>query len=241
MLVAILLASCSGNTEIKEKSKAPKNFEKQETVCIWDGVPIREEPSKDGKWISKVNLGESLYFLGETAVDSLDEKREFIKVELSDGTIAWARSYGLIINGKVAAVKENVSVYDRPDLLTLSKKEFRVMDILAIEEVKEDWIKVIGNQKKVKGWIKKDVVTENKEDIAVAILASKQLMNNGEIIPEKIEEFLENLPYKNSFFNEYIKSLVVEEEVAAEEVVEETEDVVIEEVQDEQIEETTEE
>ena len=229
-----LLISCSGNTEVKEKTKVSRNFEKQQTVCIWDGVPVREEPSKDGKWLSKISLGESLFFLGETVLDTTDNDREYIKVELSDGEIAWARSYGLVINGSVAAVKEKVPVYERPDLLTLTKKEFKEMDILAIEEVKEDWIKVIGQEKKINGWIKKSVVTENKEDVAVAILASKQLMKNGEIDPEKIEEFLENLPYKNSFFNQYIKSQIIEEEVVVEEPVEEIE---MEEISEEVIEE----
>jgi len=217
LIFAALLISCSGNTEVKEKTKVSRNFEKQQTVCIWDGVPVREEPTKDGKWVSKISLGESLFFLGEESIDSTDNDREYIKVELSDGKIAWARSYGLIINGKIAAVKEGVPVYERPDLLTLTKKEFKEMNILAIEEVKEDWIKVIGQERKIKGWIKKEVVTENKEDVAVAILASKQLMKDGEIVPEKIEEFLENLPYKNSVFNEYIKAQIVEEEVVVEE------------------------
>jgi hypothetical protein len=231
LIFAAFLISCSGNTEVKEKANVNEDFEKQQTVCIWDGVPVRETPSKDGKWVTKINLGETLYFLGETVIDSTDNNRDYISVELSDGTIAWARSYGLIINGKVAAIKEKVSVYDRPDLLTLSEDEFKVMDILVIEEEKEDWIKVVGKQKKIDGWIKKEVVTENKEDVAVAILASKQLMKDGEIIPEKIEEFLENLPYKNSVFSEYIKSQIVEEEM-----VEVTEDVVVEEAAAEDVE-----
>jgi hypothetical protein len=237
LFFAAFLISCSGNTDTKEKTnKVSRNFEKQQTVCIWDGVPVREEPSKDGKWLSKISLGESLFFLGETAVDSTDNNREYIKVELSDGKIAWASSYGLVIDGSVAAVKEKVPVYERPDLLTLTKKEFKEMDILAIEEVKEDWIKVIGQKKKIKGWIKKSVVTENKEDIAVAILASKLLMKDGEIVPEKIEEFLESLPYKNSFFNQYIKSQIIEEEVVIEESVEEVElEEVSEEVETEEI------
>jgi hypothetical protein len=221
LIFASFLISCTGSTDENQTAKVSRNFEKQQTVCIWDGVPVREAPSKDGKWISKISLGETLFFLGETAIDSTDRNNEYIKIELSDGKIAWARSYGLVIDGKIAAIKKGVPVYERPDLLTLTKKEFKEMNILAIEEVKEDWIKVIGQEKKIKGWIKKEVVTENKEDVAVAILASKQLMKNGEIIPEKIEEFLENLPYKNSVFNEYIRSQIIEEEVVIEEVVEE--------------------
>jgi hypothetical protein len=225
LIFSIFLISCSGITN-------RENIEKQQTVCIYDGVPVKEAPSKDGKWVSKINLGETLYFLGEEVVDSSDNNREYLKVELSDGKIAWAMSYGLIVNAKIAAVKENVPVYERPDLVTLTKNEFNTMDILAIEETKDNWIKVVGENKKIKGWIKQGVVTENKEDVAVAILASKQLMKNGEIVLEKIEEFLENLPYKNSFFVGYIRSQVVVEEV------EEAEEVSEEDVVEELVEET---
>lgn len=235
LVFSIFLISCTGLTD--------KESQRQQTVCIYKDVPVRELPSKDGKWVSKLNLGETLYFLGEVAVDSTDNNREYLKVELSDGKIAWAMSYGLIINAKIAAVKENVPVYERPDLVTLTKNEFTIMDILAIEEAKENWIKVVGENKKIKGWIKQGVITENKEDVAVAILASKQLMNNGDFVLEKIEEFLENLPYKNSFFIGYIRSQIVIEDVVAEVEVEEvSEEVVVEElVEETQMEEISEE
>ena len=228
LIFAIFLIACSGNTENKgEQTAVSENVEKQQTVCIWDGVPVRETPSKDGKWISKISLGETLYYLGELAVDSADNNREYIKVELSDGKIAWARNYGLVIEGKIAAIKEDVPVYERPDLLTLTKKKFYKMNVLAIEETKEDWIKVIGKERKIKGWIKSNVVTEDKEDIAVAIMASKKIIDkNNEIIVEKIEEFIEELPYKNSVFIEYLNGKLAEQQALSveEEIIEEVTD-----------------
>lgn len=225
-IFAIFLIACSGNNEKKgEQAVAGENFEKQQTVCIWDGVPVREQPSKDGKWVSKISLGETLYYLGETAVDSSDNNREYIKVELSDDKVAWARSYGLVINGKIAAVKDDVPVYERPDLLTLTKKEFYKMNVLAIEETKEDWIKVIGKERKIKGWIKSNAVTEDKEDVAVAILASKQLIDKeNKLIVEKIEKFIEELPYENSAFIKYLKEKLAEQQAVEEEIIEEVTD-----------------
>ena len=88
LVFTAFLISCAGNTETEEKATESEIFEKQETVCIWDGVPVRKAPSKDGKWVTQINLGETLYFLGETVIDSLDGDREYIKVELSDGTVA---------------------------------------------------------------------------------------------------------------------------------------------------------
>jgi len=220
----MFLTSCAGFTD--------KESQKQQTVSIYKDVPVRELPSKDGKWVSKLNLGETLYFLGEVAVDSSDNNREYLKVELSDGKVAWAMSYGLIINAKIAAVKESVPVYERPELVTLTKNEFNTMDILAIEESKDNWIKVVGENKKIKGWIKKDIVTENEEDVAVAILASKQLRyKNKDLNLDKIEEFIENIPYKNSFFINYLKEQIKDSQIEVEEeLVIETDTVVEEEI-----------
>ncbi len=223
LLLLIFISSCAGLTD-KEKQK-------QQTVSIYKDVPVRELPSKDGKWVSKLNLGETLYFLGEEAVDSSDNNREYLKVELSDGKVAWAMSYGLIVNAKIAAVKESVPVYERPDLVTLTKNEFNIMDVLAIEETKDSWIKVIGENKKIKGWIKQGVVTENEEDVAVAILASKQLRNkNKDLNLDKIEEFIENIPYKNSFFINYLKEQITDSQIEVEEEIVLETDTVVEEV-----------
>jgi hypothetical protein len=228
LLLLIFITSCEGLSD--------KESQKKQTVCIYEGVPVRELPSKDGKWVSKLNLGETLYFLGEEAVDSTDKNKEYLKVELSDGTVAWAMSYGLIVDAKVAAVKENVSVYERPELVTLTKDNFNIMDILAIEETKDNWIKVAGKNKRIKGWIKKDVVTENEQDVAVAILASKQGLNKSKDLNiEKIQEFIDNIPYKNSFFLNYLKQQIKETQIEVEEeVVVETDTVAQEEVIDEE-------
>ena len=236
LLFSLFLISCAGFTD-KENDK------KQQTVSIYDGVPVKETPSKEGAWVSKLNLGETLYFLGEEVVDSSDNNREYFKVELSDGKIAWAMSYGLIVNAKVAAIKENVPVYERPDLVTLTKNVFNTMDIVAIEEVKDSWIKVVGENKKIKGWINQGVVTENKEDVAVAILASKQLRNkNKDLNLDEIEGFIKDLPYKNSVFINYLKDQIKDSQIEVEEeIVLESDTVIEESVKNTLIEEVSEE
>lgn len=202
----MFISACSLNTG--------QTGDKEQTICIWDGVPIQEEPFKGSKSISKINLGETLFYLGQSVIDSADRNREYLKIELSDGNVAWARSYGLVVGAKVAAIKENVPVYERPDLLSLTEKIFYKMNVVAIVEVKEDWIKVIGKEKKTIGWINNRVVTENKEDVAVAILAAKKvIIKNDDLYQEKIEDFLKEIPYKNSIFIDYLRSKVLPKDI----------------------------
>jgi hypothetical protein len=231
LIILALVYSCGGSSENKTKQESEVvASEKKQTVCIWNGVPVRETPSKDGKWVSSISLGETVTFLGKVAIDSLDKNREYLYVELSDGKVAWANSYGLIVDGKIAVLKEDAPIYKRPDLLTITEESFDKMDVLAIEETKDEWIKVIGEKKKLLGWIKNNTVTESKEDIAFSIMVSKELKGkDGSFIIDKIEEFIEKTPYVNSIFISYLNELLAEskvfEELAVEEVIEENDSV----------------
>ncbi|NOQ23968.1 MAG: hypothetical protein GQ564_01280 [Bacteroidales bacterium] len=236
-LILILLAfvyACGGSSENNTKQESEEvTLENKQTVCIWNGVPVRETPSKDGKWVSSISLGETVTFLGKVAIDSLDRNREYLYVELSDGKVAWANSYGLIVDGKIAVLKEDAPIYKRPDLLTITENTFDRMDVLAIEETKDEWIKVVGEKKKLLGWIKYNTVTESKEDIAFSIMVSKELKEkDGSLILDKIEEFIEKTPYVNSIFISYLKEALAEskiiEEIATEEIIEESDSVTIE-------------
>ena len=210
-LIAIFLISCSGNKS--EETSDVIIEEKQETACIWNGVPVRKTPDvKTKNWISSISLGETVTYLGETAIDSADKNREYLKIELSDGKTGWAPSYGLIIGGKPAAIKEEVPIYKRPDLLTLSEKSFQTMDIIVIKEVKDEWAEVVGEKKKLGGWIKRDAITEVKEDIAFAILAKKELEKKEGFTVESLTDFIDNSPYSNSVFMNHLKEMIVEME-----------------------------
>ncbi|MCD4834662.1 MAG: SH3 domain-containing protein [Bacteroidales bacterium] len=218
----IFACGSNGGNKIQQEDNET-NFEKKQTVCIWNGVPVRETPTKDGKWVSSISLGETVTFLGGIAIDSLDKNREYLHVELSDGKVAWANSYGLIIDSKIAVLKEEAPIYKRPDLLTITEKRFSKMDVLAIEETKEEWIKVVGEKKKLKGWIKSNTVIESKEDIALSIMVSKELKEkNGDLKIDDIDEFIEKSPYQNSIFISYLKEILAESKVVDEVLPDET-------------------
>jgi predicted small secreted protein len=211
----ILSVTCRSD-KLKESKSLKDNKlsvkEKVTGVCIWDGIAIREKPSRNSELISTLNLGESFYYLNVNAEDSSYRNRKYLKIELSDGTVAWAAEFGLIIDAKTGVVKEKVPVYKRPDLLTISDREFSPMDIVAITEENDDWIKVTGEKKKLKGWIKKSFVSFNEEDIAFSLIAKRELADSDDKpLLDKIQNILNNNPYPTSIFVETLNEIAREE------------------------------
>ena len=217
LVIALVLVSCKGKEPAKEQSvEEPKEeavVEKAEAVCVTDGVSVRKEPHKEGKWLSRLNLGEKVTYLGKSQVDSTDKnKNEYHLVELSDGSQAWAYGYGVLLNAKPGAIVKKTPLYSRPDLVTKTSKELEIMDFVAIVGEKDDWLEVVGEKKRKKGWVKSKRVTTKVEDVAVATLAHKSIKDkNGKIVAAKIAGFLDELPYENSQFKSYLQEKLDEE------------------------------
>jgi hypothetical protein len=211
----ILFISCKSDKVKESKSLNDAKLklkEKVPGVCIWDGIAIREKPSRNAKLISTLNLGESFNYLNTNAIDSSHKNQKYLNIELSDGTVAWAAEFGLIINAKTGVIKDKVPIYKRPDLLTISDEEFSPMDILAITEETDDWLKVTGEKKKPTGWIKKSYVSLNEEDIAFALIAKRVLdSKDDKSLLDKIENILDNNPYPTSIFVEILNKIAQEE------------------------------
>lgn len=169
------------------------------TVCIWEGVPLREMPSKSGKCISSISLGESVEFLNDTKKDAGDKDREYLKVKLSDGKTGWAPSYGLVQDASIGVILESTAFYKRPDVLTITKEKLPSMAIVALGEEHEDWIMVTGEGKKISGWIKKGSFSSKPEDVVTAIFASKKLKEASNLsYSQKIQSIIETAPYPQS-------------------------------------------
>jgi hypothetical protein len=205
LLCVFFLFACKSKTYHpgNNDQKAP---ERMQAVCISTGTPLREEPRKEGKWISSMILGEKLTYLGETKADSANPQQEYYRVELSDGKLAWARSYGIIVNATPAAVIAKTPICKRPDLLTKTDKWFQVVEFVVVVSEKDDWVEVVGAEKRKNGWIKKSTISINADDVAVSTLAQKDLLNkNGEIINDKLSVFIESLPEANSQLARYLQ------------------------------------
>lgn len=184
----------------QEEGIVSEIVEKVESVCILDGLSLRLEAKGGSKWLSSMSLGESVYWLGQTRIDSTDKNKKYIKIMLSDGTEGWALDWGIVINAKVGAIMEETPIYKRPDMLTITNNKYQFMDMVAISSEKGDWLEVTGERRGKSGWIKKDRVATDKTDVTSAILASKQLKDK---IP--IESIIKSSPYPQSYFTQKLR------------------------------------
>ena len=172
------------------------------TICIWDKAVLRGVPSrKTGKFLSAIALGEKVTYLGESRTDSTDKDLEFLKIRLSDGKEGWTLAYVLVRNAVPGAITQKTFVYRRPDLLTVTDKSLEPMDMVAITKIDGDWLEVVGNQRKVSGWIKNTGVSMREEDVAVAILAIKAFREkDAEKKQLMLEAIMENPELSSSVF-----------------------------------------
>ncbi|MCP4312787.1 MAG: hypothetical protein GY790_16110 [Bacteroidetes bacterium] len=80
-----------------------------------------------------------------------------------------------MLNAKPVVITNEVPLYMRPDLLTINDKRISSMEIVAVIEEWDNWIKVVNEKKEKAGWIKKEYITNNTIDLAFALLAKRKL------------------------------------------------------------------
>jgi hypothetical protein len=170
-------------------------------VSIWDRISTRSEPKRSSSSTTLLSLGESFIYLDSSAIDSAYNNTKFLKVRLSDSSEVWVYDFASVLNANPAVLTNDVPLYMRPDLLTITEQSLHVMEIIAVVEEWDDWIKVVNEKSEHKGWIKKDVVTYDRIDLAMALLAKRKLNEqDSEQKVKNLEELLENNPYPNSIF-----------------------------------------
>jgi len=229
LTIVLFLASCSSSNqtatekevteEVAEVEEAAAEMEMQ-AVCVWDNIAVRKDPSAKGKYITAISVGESLFYLNK---DSVGGERTYAKIRLNDGQEGWALRDFIIENAKPSVVLSDISLYSRPDLLTKTDKEFKMMDIIASIEVQDDWMKIKGKRSGAKwmdeGWVKADNISLTPVDIATAKFASKALSiaDDGERA-EAITEIVNNTDLSGSSFIGYLNSILSELTSPVEEV-----------------------
>ena len=207
----LLYNSCSRTTKQAE-NKSENKTDSIPAVCIWDGLYIRNAPSKNAAFLSTLNLGESMVYLGRAEHDSLSGNLEYLNIRLSDGTRGWASKSGIVTGATPAVVKEETPLYKRPDLLTISDRRLKAMDVVAVDDTNDDWIKVTGEKGRYEGWIKNVKISQNKEDIALAVLSSRTFKaNEDKPLHEVVDEILKDNPYPNSVFVATLRDIARED------------------------------
>ena len=178
-----------------------KNDYSKQGVCILSEAAVWAEPSKKSKWLSGLALGETVKLEGKPVKNAEDANAEYIKIKLSDGTFGFVNTWSLIRGSYAGVIKEPAKVYKRPDLLAESGKTLEIMQIVAVEEEKDNWLRVTGESRAKNGWIDKDSITKAKEDVVTAALLRKALRGKEKSMNlTEMEKIVETLPYKDNPF-----------------------------------------
>ena len=181
-------------------------------ISLWNGLALRESPDRNGKFITRVNIGERF-----TSTDSaeIDQESEYIYIELLGG------QQGHILKNLVQtkaipfAIKYDAIIHSRPDELTRTDKVFKRMDLVAVSETEEgyEWVKVRGRSPGDKwfkeGWIKTSNGTQNELDVAVAALVNRALSEEDvEKRHALLREIYNNPEFENSYLRDYISNFL---------------------------------
>ena len=178
-------------------------------VSVWDRISTRSKPVRNSPSNTLMSLGESFIYLDSTAIDSSYNNTRFLKARLSDTSIVWVYDFASVLNAKPAVITNEVPLYMRPDLLTISDKKINTMEIVAVIEEWDNWIKVVGEKKEKVGWIKKEFITENGIDLAFSLLAKRKLEEKDtEQKIKALEDLLENNPYPNTVFTAELRKII---------------------------------
>ena len=209
---SILLTACGQGKKPASEENTAEPAEKVKAVCINTTDAVQEKPEKDAKYLSSLMLGEVMDYLGETVSDTAERVREYYHVELSDGSQVWARTYGVLLNAYPAAVMHTTPIYKRPELVTKTDKTFNALEFVAVTNEKDEWVEVTGKDHHKSGWIKKDDISTQTEDVAVSTLAEKEILGkDGDVKMDKVSSFLETLPYKDSRLVDYLQAKLTED------------------------------
>jgi hypothetical protein len=215
--MSMVAAGCKKNEPVVEKQiitqdkpSMDKPVENSNNViCIFDGLALKAEPSKAGKWVASLSLCETAKWLGDSAVDKTDKDRGYQKIQLSDGKSGWAISWGLVVNGKLGAVKEDAAICKRPDLLTGTDEKIECMKPVAIIQEKGDWAEFVSDGKKKGGWIRSSSITTDPADVAVAVLALKKIApKEAKNYTATVKAFVDGSPYPDSYFIKKLKAVL---------------------------------
>jgi hypothetical protein len=194
-------------------------------VSVWDRISSRSEARRSSERATLLSLGEQFLYLDSSAIDSANNNTRMLYVQLSDSSRVWVYDFATVLDARPAVVISQVPLYLRPDLLTITDDELNTMEIIAVVEEWDDWIKVVNEKKEKVGWIKKEKVTYETVDLAFSLLVKRNLEEKDpEQRIQNIEEMLNQNPYPSTVFITDVRLRLDEEREALWESEEDDED-----------------
>lgn len=205
MLITLACEPESRTSQEAEKEEANTVHRSVPAVCVWDGASVRKGHSANSEWITSLSLGEKVTWLGIEQPDSAKPDRSYYKVMLSDSTVGWSSEY-VIAQGEPGVVVTETPVFKRPDLITMTQTTLQPMSFVAVIESDGEWVRIVGNQNKPKGWIKLDSISLQESDVAVGVIYTKmQGLEDEDEKHQKLKELISNPVFENSVFIDELK------------------------------------
>jgi len=208
ILLLLFLSACTHSTPEQPGIDLNENHEIT-GVSVWDRISTRNQPVRNSPSNTLLSLGESFIYLDTFAIDSSYNNTKFLKARLSDSSIVWVYDFASELNSKPAVITNEVPLYLRPDLLTITDERINTMEIVAVVDEWNNWIRIVNEKKANRGWISKEFITYNTVDLAFALLVKRSMAE--EDLEEKInnmEDLLEKNPYPNTIFISEFRKMV---------------------------------
>lgn len=195
-----------GDKQQGRPHKAPKGG--IQSIVISESVPMYASADDTQRQMATLSLGETVFWTRDSLVGEEGDTAIFLNTILSDGTSGWVRRSALVRDAQAAAIKSETRVYRRPDTLTLTDLRLPFMSVVAITDRTDDWAQVIGEDRSATGWIRRDVITEEKEEVATAIFARQKIIS-GKLQSRTalLKEIIFNAPYAESYFIEQLRHM----------------------------------
>ncbi len=223
-IVVALFFSCGSDNSKKETTNSDnvdepnssnsdnKTDHANKAVLLWDGGIIDKPNSKEGKWVSSYQFGNTLTLTGETE-ENTEEKKNYTEVTGPDGKSGWINDYLIVKNAYVGVVINDVVLYKNPDVMSVSNDKVKKGEIVSVSaEDKSGFREVYGREKKVKGFVNLlENISDDQLDLKVAVLFKKALWKKT--IEEKTKELqtiLDDPANSSSKLLEVVKSKLEE-------------------------------
>ncbi|MEJ0055310.1 MAG: SH3 domain-containing protein [Bacteroidota bacterium] len=191
--IGLFIASCKTSSTSDESGAATDTTAIQSqaanpiTICMLNEAGIRDTPGESGKYLTTLYLSEQVTLIGDSAMATTSGKEYlYYKIQLEDGKQGWVRKDFIAKDVVPAVFTAATSINKRPDLASVTDKNFAAMDFVATRPAKDNWVEVTGiptgEKWFIKGYVHADNLTYDPTDVSFAALFKRA---SGMKDPEK--------------------------------------------------------
>lgn len=170
-LFPLVLISLFCLGEVSAQTSSLQNSTGGQLYCVWNQVTLRSGPGKTAPYLNGVFFGEVVQKTGEEAY-AREEKRTYIKVRTSEGTVGWVHEFLFMEGVGMAVITEPGRIYKRPRTVsTITDQSFLPGELVVLVSENNGWINLIGREKKKLGWIQgPEKITNSLRELEIASL-----------------------------------------------------------------------